>query len=157
VFNTALSFFLAGAALTLRVTRLDFEGRLRTFLACAMGLLAMLALAENLSAIDLGIDWPQLHQWLLDKNAHPGRMAPNTPATMVPVAAITGRGPIAGSYVLPATTRVTRAKAHIAASASTVARLAERSGQTRDAPRSTDRRRVVKSPMSTVQPAVCHR
>lgn len=52
VFDTALCFLLGGVALTPTAVHFDSRGRLRTFLACAIGLLAVLTLAENLLAFD---------------------------------------------------------------------------------------------------------
>lgn len=74
VFNTALCLLLAGIALLLPATKLT----LRAGLGYCIALIAALVLAENIFAINLGVDLPALHLWYPDNNPHPGRMSPNT-------------------------------------------------------------------------------
>jgi len=79
VFNTALSFLLAGAALLASPVRHHlFHAGLRPALGLIVALIALSTLIENCFAVDLGIDWAALHRWFPDPNPLPGRMAPNT-------------------------------------------------------------------------------
>ncbi len=70
VFNTALSFLLAGLALI----ALD-SPRPRLAIALAAALLGVAAVtqAQYLFGADFGTDWPSLHAWLDDGNPRPGR------------------------------------------------------------------------------------
>ena len=78
VFNTALCLTLGGVALALPGVGLRAAGRVRTALGCVIAAIALLALLENILALDFGIDAAALHTWFVDSNPHPGRMAPNT-------------------------------------------------------------------------------
>ncbi len=74
VFNTALSFVLAGSALLAPLV----DARRFRWASSALGgliaLIACLVLAQHLLTIDLGIDWPALHAWA----RVPGRMVVGT-------------------------------------------------------------------------------
>src|SRR5207253_3495989 len=74
VFNTALSFVLAGSALLLPASARG-SVRLTSVLGSALVSVSALVLAEHLLRIDLGIDWTSLHAWLHDSNPNPGRMS----------------------------------------------------------------------------------
>ncbi len=78
VFNTALCFFLAGAALALPEL---FRRPMNSFqhgVGAILLILPALVLAEHALDRDFGVDWAFLHTWLLDGNVRPGRLAPNT-------------------------------------------------------------------------------
>jgi protein-histidine pros-kinase len=78
VFNTALCFALAGAALLAPFSNPSCHRLVTTLLGGMIAAIAALVLAEHLLQIGLGIDWPSLHAWLRDSNAHPGRMSAAT-------------------------------------------------------------------------------
>lgn len=78
VFNTALSFALAGCALLLPFSDARAYPRVTTVMGSALVAIAAAVLAEHLLRIKLGIDWPSLHVWLRDSNPHPGRMSAGT-------------------------------------------------------------------------------
>ena len=78
VFNTALSFALAGCALLLPFSDAHVYRRAATVIGSAIATLTTLVLAEHLLQTDLGIDWPSLHAWLHDANPKPGRMSAGT-------------------------------------------------------------------------------
>jgi signal transduction histidine kinase len=75
VFNTALSFVLAGSALLTPFSDEVSYRRVTTVIGGALAIIAALVLAEHLLHLDLGIDWAPLHAWLNDSNPSPGRMA----------------------------------------------------------------------------------
>ncbi len=78
VFASACSFVLAGSTLVF-VSATDTRYRvITTTTGGMMAILACMVLAEHLLKINLGIDWPQLHDWLGDGSLHPGRMSPGT-------------------------------------------------------------------------------
>jgi diguanylate cyclase (GGDEF)-like protein len=78
VFNTGLSFALAGLALAHFRDPVRARSRLVAVIGGVLVVLASLALAEVALGIDLGIDLASLHDWLGDPNPHPGRMAADT-------------------------------------------------------------------------------
>ncbi len=78
VFNTALCFVLAGAALALSRLQAAGYARIVSGLGGSLAAVAILVLAEHLLDVNLGIDWPSLHRWLPDANPAPGRMSPPT-------------------------------------------------------------------------------
>ncbi len=69
-FNTALCFALSGCALLAAFSR--------PAIGALLIALPALVLAEHAFGLDLRIDWPELHAWLRDANATPGRMSPGT-------------------------------------------------------------------------------
>src|SRR5882672_1514606 len=60
VFNTALSFILAGGALLMPFFNADRYRRVTTVIGGAIAVIAALVLAEHLLRKDLGIDWPSM-------------------------------------------------------------------------------------------------
>ncbi|HYL87596.1 MAG TPA: PAS domain S-box protein [Burkholderiales bacterium] len=70
VLNTALCFALSGCAL--------FAAAYRPAVGALLVALASLVGAEHVLSIDLGLDWPKLHDWLRDATPAPGRMPPVT-------------------------------------------------------------------------------
>src|SRR5882672_10444511 len=78
VFNTALSFVLAGAALLMPVSDAQRHKHVTAVLGSALAIIAALVLAEHLLHLNLGIDWAPLHAWLHDSNPNPGRMSAGT-------------------------------------------------------------------------------
>lgn len=78
VFNTALCFVLAAAALMCNV----LGGRARMLAQTGIGAVLMLFVAavasQHLTGMELGLDWRDMHAWLLTTSAAPGRMAPAT-------------------------------------------------------------------------------
>ncbi len=78
VFNTALCFALAGAAVLWPVLRRRPMALLQNLVGTLLIFLCAIILAEHLTDRDLGVDWAFLHEWLRDGNTRPGRMAPNT-------------------------------------------------------------------------------
>jgi PAS domain S-box-containing protein len=83
VFNTALCFAAAGAGLLLLSFERAGHSRVVGGIGGAIGVTAALAFAEDLLGIDLGIDLPALHSWLLEGNRQPGRMAMPTAGAFV--------------------------------------------------------------------------
>jgi PAS domain S-box-containing protein len=81
VFNTALSFVLAGTALVL----LGRPGSARwtQSLAWAVIGIACVTQMQHLLGADFGTDWPSLHAWLADNNPHPGRTSVVTSSAFV--------------------------------------------------------------------------
>jgi signal transduction histidine kinase len=77
VFNTALCFGLAGSALLLPLTS-PWSALWRAIAGNLLVGLAGAVLAEHLLQVNLGVDWPSLHAWLLDANPNPGRMSRGT-------------------------------------------------------------------------------
>jgi diguanylate cyclase (GGDEF)-like protein/PAS domain S-box-containing protein len=77
VFNTALCFALAGAALVLPGLHRPLRWLPGVIGALLFGLTSLI-LIEQLYDVSLGIDWAFLHTWLRDGNIRPGRLAPNT-------------------------------------------------------------------------------
>jgi PAS domain S-box-containing protein len=75
VFNTGLSFALAGAALLAKCSDPSRHARFASVLGGLLAALATLILAEHALSLDLGIDWAALHAWLHDDRSTPGRMA----------------------------------------------------------------------------------
>jgi signal transduction histidine kinase len=71
VFNTALSFALAGGAL---LSGVRWRASAATIVGCLLCLIAALCLAENFTQTDLGVDWPSLHAWLRGAGTPRGRM-----------------------------------------------------------------------------------
>lgn len=76
--NTALALIAAGIWLLMRGSRTPGAQRVRIGLALFLVVLFTLILLEHIFAIDLGIDWRELHQRIPDQNRLPGRVAPNT-------------------------------------------------------------------------------
>lgn len=75
VFNTALSFSLAGAALLAPMGNKARYARFTTHIGMALIALAGLVLAEHILQADLYVDWRSLHAWMHDGNPRPGRMS----------------------------------------------------------------------------------
>lgn len=71
VFNTALSFTLAGGAFLSGARR---RATAATIVGCLLCLIATLCLAENFTQTDLGVDGASLHAWLRDAGGPRGRM-----------------------------------------------------------------------------------
>src|SRR5436190_22462920 len=78
VFNTALSFALAGVALLIPLSNPTRHAQVTTTGGCALVVLASLVLAEHFLGSDLGIDQVALHAWLRGSIANPGRMSVGT-------------------------------------------------------------------------------
>jgi len=78
VFNTALCFALAGLALLADGLADSRRRPIQSALGAAMVFLGSAVLAQYVFAVDLGIDWPRLHSWIIDSNRYPGRMAEMT-------------------------------------------------------------------------------
>src|SRR6266853_6317439 len=78
VFNTALSFVLAGAALLMPVSNTQRHKHVTAVLGGALAIIATLVLAEHLLNLNLGIDSVPLHAWLHDSDPNPGRMSAGT-------------------------------------------------------------------------------
>src|SRR5688500_5300879 len=75
VFNTALSFFLSGIALSLPFARTE-RRRLPHLVAGALiATIALLVLAQHVLKTSFGIDWAGLHSWAPDPSRTPGRMS----------------------------------------------------------------------------------
>jgi diguanylate cyclase (GGDEF)-like protein/PAS domain S-box-containing protein len=77
VFNTALCFALAGAALLLP-EHAGWRQRARTAIGFTIALFAALILAQDIFSADFAIDHLFDTAWLHDHHPHPTRMAPNT-------------------------------------------------------------------------------
>ncbi|HSW52536.1 MAG TPA: hypothetical protein VLG93_04840, partial [Sulfuricaulis sp.] len=77
VFNTALCFTLAGAALLLP-ERARWRRRAQTIIGLSIASLAALVLAQHIFGVDLAVDRLFSAEWLHDYRPHPTRMAPNT-------------------------------------------------------------------------------
>lgn len=77
VFNTALCYTLAGAALLLP-ERAPWRRRAQTATGFTIASLAALILAQDIFGVDLAIDHLFSAEWLHDHRPHPTRMAPNT-------------------------------------------------------------------------------
>lgn len=77
VFNTALCFALAGAALLLP-ERARWRRHAQTAIGIAIASLAALILAQDIFGVDLAVDHLFDAEWLHDYRPHPTRMAPNT-------------------------------------------------------------------------------
>ena len=75
VFSTALCFALAGAALVFQAAPRGLRRRVQAGIGVCIATIGALGLAEHISGASLGVDWPELHAWLLDDNPDPGRMA----------------------------------------------------------------------------------
>ncbi len=78
VFNTALCFALAGAAVLWPLLNRRPMALLQNLVGALLIFLCAIILAEHVTDRDLGVDWAFLHEWLRDGNTRPGRMAPNT-------------------------------------------------------------------------------
>jgi PAS domain S-box-containing protein len=76
VFNTALSFALAGSALVMPAA--GAHPRITTAIGGFIAFMAGLVLTERAFGVDLAIDWASLHAWLQDRNPYPGRMSAPT-------------------------------------------------------------------------------
>lgn len=72
-FNTALGFLLAALALLSGTLAARPRANAQTGLGAIIAVLFGLILAQHLSGVSLGIDWPELHTWLPDSNPAPGR------------------------------------------------------------------------------------
>lgn len=83
VFNTALCFALAAAALICNT----LGGRARMLAQTGIGavllLFAAIIASQHLTGMELGLDWRDMHAWLLNTSATPGRMAPATCAAFM--------------------------------------------------------------------------
>jgi diguanylate cyclase (GGDEF)-like protein len=77
VVNTAICLSLAGLCLALPKS-LHYLPLIRRVCGIFLVVAATLVLSQSLFNVNLGIDWPELHEWLDDANPRPGRMAPNT-------------------------------------------------------------------------------
>lgn len=75
VFSAALCLGLAGAGLVFQAAPRDVRRRAQSVIGSAVFAIGALGLAEHVSGMSLGVDWPGLHAWLLDDNPNPGRMA----------------------------------------------------------------------------------
>lgn len=82
VFNTALCFTLAGAALLLP-ERAHWRQRAQTIIGLTIALLAALILAQDIFGVDLAVDRLFNAEWLHDYRPHPTRMAPNTAVALI--------------------------------------------------------------------------
>ena len=78
VFNTGLSFLIAGFALSLPSAPILRYRRSRTLAGIALVVLCSASFIEHMVDINFGIDMASLHDWLQYGNVRPGRMAPNT-------------------------------------------------------------------------------
>ncbi len=82
VFNTALCFTLAGAALLLP-ERVHWRQRAQTAIGFTIALFAALILAQDIFGVDLAVDHLFDAEWLHDYRPHPTRMAPNTAVALI--------------------------------------------------------------------------
>jgi diguanylate cyclase (GGDEF)-like protein/PAS domain S-box-containing protein len=82
VFNTALCFTLAGAALLLP-ERVHWHQRAQTAIGLTIALFAALILAQDIFGVDLAVDHLFDAAWLHDYRPHPTRMAPNTAVALI--------------------------------------------------------------------------
>lgn len=82
VFNTALCFVLLGAVLAVPA-RAAWRARAQVLAGAAVALFAGLVLAQDLFAVDLGVDHLFSGAWLEDPRPHPTRMAPTTAIAFV--------------------------------------------------------------------------
>ncbi len=83
VLNTALCFVLT--ALAMRTDSLAPRAR-RLSQSALGGLIALtgaVSLSQPVLGLDLGIDWPNLHDWNPDSGPYPGRMSPPTAIAFV--------------------------------------------------------------------------
>jgi diguanylate cyclase (GGDEF)-like protein/PAS domain S-box-containing protein len=82
VFNTAFGFACAGAALAAAALAPALRRAALTVAGCALVTLGALVLAQYIFGVNLGVDWPGLHSWMIDpgRNPFPGRMSPATSA-----------------------------------------------------------------------------
>lgn len=78
VFNTALCFALAAAALMCNVLGERTRMLAQTGIGALLLLFVAVVASQHLTGMDLGLDWPGIHDWLLNTSATPGRMAPAT-------------------------------------------------------------------------------
>lgn len=78
VFNTALCFALAAAALIGNVLGERMRMLVQTTIGGALLLFVSVVASQHLTGMELGLDWRDMHAWLLNANAAPGRMAPAT-------------------------------------------------------------------------------
>ncbi|MDQ1831829.1 PAS domain S-box protein [Massilia scottii] len=78
VFNTALCFVFAGAALTVSERRPRLARTARTCASLAMLAVTGVVAMQDIPGIDLRIDELFVDVWLADPTPHPGRMSPLT-------------------------------------------------------------------------------
>ena len=78
VFNTGLSFVIAGVALSLPSAPIWRYQIIRTIAGIALVTLCSASFVEHMADINFGIDMASLHAWFQYGNVRPGRMAPNT-------------------------------------------------------------------------------
>ena len=82
VFASAFGVAVAGAALVCGVLAPALRKRVHTVAGLVLAALGALELAQHAFGINVGIDWPALHAWMVDpaRTLSPGRMAPVTGA-----------------------------------------------------------------------------
>jgi diguanylate cyclase (GGDEF)-like protein/PAS domain S-box-containing protein len=78
VFNSALCFALTGVALIFNVLDAGLRRLVQQFIGTVLVLFVGALLSQHFTGTGLGLDWPDLHVWLLDTSTTPGRMAPAT-------------------------------------------------------------------------------
>ena len=83
VFNTALCFALSGLALACSSTATPLRRRVQSTCGLAVAAMGAAALAQHLSGLDFGIDWPALHRAFDDFDPFPGRMAAATSVAFI--------------------------------------------------------------------------
>ena len=83
VLNTAICFTLTGLAFILDAVGNEKIKKAIPSLGMALIILAGTAACQLVLRVDLGVDLPKFHDWLIDGNPSPGRMAPNTALAFV--------------------------------------------------------------------------
>lgn len=78
VLNTAICFLVVGVVLISSLFPSPSMSKLSMLGAGLIVALSSVALLQHLGWLDLYINLPHLHNWLLDGNPYPGRMPPNT-------------------------------------------------------------------------------
>jgi len=78
VMNTAICFALVGALLMSSVFKHRFSHQALALGGSIVATISSVVLLDNAGWINLHINLPDLHSWLLDGNSHPGLMPPNT-------------------------------------------------------------------------------
>ena len=78
VANTAICFLLAGIALLLPANAPAWRRYGQTLIGGVILVMALAVLSQDITGVDLGIDYLVRGDWLHDTRPHPTRMAPNT-------------------------------------------------------------------------------
>ncbi|GEM_PF-7002858 len=85
VFDTALAFAIAGLGLVVGALAPGSRRTVKTVTGIALVVLGSFVYFEHVFKVSLGIDWLELHTWLIDpgRNPFPGRPSPATAVGMV--------------------------------------------------------------------------